>query len=70
MINDLRLICFKHGIYALTVPNRSDKHFKIKGFIFSFEFLLDIISIVFIDIKNYELLRLMSGNLPAKLAAD
>ena len=70
VIDDLRPVVVEKLKHAAAVPNRSDQHLKVEVRIFFTQFQLDIVGIVFIDIKDDELAGRMRGNLAAELAAD
>ena len=70
MVDDLRMIFFKHSIDSMGISHRTDQHYQVQFRIIPLQFLLNVIGIVFINIKDDQLLRLMSCDLTAKLASD
>ena len=70
MIDDVRLVLFKHLINATAVTDRTDQHNQIDLGMFSPQFLFNFIGIVFIDIKNNQFLRMMQCNLPAEFRTN
>ena len=69
MIDDVRMIFCENLEDSAGIPNRTDKHSKLQFRKVLPKFQLYAIRIIFINIKNNELLRIVSGNLPAKLRA-
>ena len=69
MIDDVRVIFCENLEDSAGIPNRTDKHSKLQFRKVLPKFQLYAIRIIFINIKNNELLRIVSGNLPAKLRA-
>ena len=70
VVNDVRLVLFKDHVDAAAVADGADEHHQVQVFVFSPQFLFDIVGIVFVNIKDDQLFRLVGGNLPAELAAD
>ena len=71
MENNVGFIMCKDCIYTGRVANRSYFDIKLQLIlIFSEELLLNVVSIVFVNIKNNQFSRLSFGNLTAKLASD
>ena len=67
---DLRPVFAQHNIQTRRIAHRTDQNDKVQRRIFPLELHLDVICIVFINIKNQKLLRVALRNLPAQLAAD
>ena len=59
MIDDIRMISCKHGFKALAVSDGAYEHLDIDFRMSAQKLVLDIISVVLIDIENYELVRRM-----------
>lgn len=70
VINDIRSILSKNRIYSLFITNRSNQHSQFQIWIFHFQFLLNVICIVFIYIKYDQTLWFMRSNLSTKFAAN
>ena len=70
MKNDLRPIAFKNLPHPLLIPNRADQCFQRKFRTASPQFLLNTISVVLINVKNYKPFYRMVRDLPAQFAAD
>ena len=70
MEHDFRPVLAEHHIEARRITHRTDQNDKVQRRIFPLELHLDVIRIVFINIKNQKLLRIALRNLPAQLAAD
>ena len=67
---DLRPVFAQHNIQTRRIAYRTDQNDKVQRRIFPLKLHLDVIRIVFINIKNQKLLRVALRNLPAQLAAD
>ncbi len=65
MVHDVRPILGEDIIHPVGVAHRSDQYHKIQFRILRFQFLLNIIDRILINIHDHELLRLMRRNLPA-----
>lgn len=61
---------FEDILDSLRVTHRRDEHDEVQLRIFPDQLLLDLISVVLIDIDNDQLFRLMTGDLPAQLTSD
>ena len=60
MEDDVRLILLHYGIDPVSISYRTDECYEIKGiFVLTKELLLDLISIILIDIEDNELLRIV-----------
>lgn len=70
MVDDVRAISAEDILDAFRIAYRSDQHYQIQRRILTDQLLLDRIGIVLIDIDDDQLLRLMTGDLPAQLASD
>ena len=70
MIDDIRMIYFKYLKYLATVSHGTNQHCQLQIWIFSSKFLLDGISIIFIYIKENQLLWSMTCHLSRQLTAD
>ncbi len=60
----------ENPVHTARVPDGCDEHHQIQLRMCDLQLLLNIVSIVLINIQNDELLRLVSGDLPAELRAD
>ena len=69
MVDDIRMISCKHGFKAFAVSDGAYEHLDIDFRMSAQKLVLDIISVVLIDIENYELVRRMLRYLTAELAA-
>ena len=70
MVDHIRMILLQYAVYPVGVPDRSDQSHQIQIRILPLQFHLQIVCIVFIDIKDDQLLRASRCNLPAKLRPD
>ncbi|CDA99966.1 unknown [Firmicutes bacterium CAG:65] len=70
MVDDVRTISAEDILDAFRIADRGDQHYQIQCRILTDQLLLDRIGIVLIDIDDDQLFRLMTGDLPAQLAAD
>ena len=70
MVHDIGMIRFKHIVDPARVAHAADQNHQIQLRILFLQFLLQVVSIVFINIKHDQLRRLMAGNLTAQLASD
>ena len=70
MANEVRAVLGKHVHHALPVAHGADQHDQIQLRMRALQLHLNIICIVFVNIKNDELLRVLRRSLTAKLAAD
>ena len=70
MIYDFRLVFLEHHIDSSAVSDRSDQNNKVEVFVLTSQFLFDIVCIILIDIKNDQLFRFMTCDLPAKLTSN
>ena len=70
MVDDVRTISAEDILDAFRIADRSDQHYQIQCRIFTDQFLLDRIGVVLIDIDDDQLLRLMTGDLPAEFTSD
>ena len=64
MIYDVRAISLEDAVDALFISHRSDEHRKIQFRVLAKQLLLDIISIIFIDIQDNQLFRMVCRDLP------
>lgn len=69
MIHYIRAVFFKDRIHTLAVAHRADKRYHIKLRVGAFKLVLNIVSIIFVNIKNNKLFGRMLCNLAAQLAA-
>ena len=69
MVDDIRMISCEHGFKAFAVSDGAYEHLDIDFRVSAQKLVLDIISVVLIDIENYELVRRMLRYLAAELAA-
>ena len=65
MIHDIRSICLENAVNTLFVTHRCDQYHQIQLRILADQLLLDVISIIFIDIQDDQLLRMMGCQLSA-----
>ena len=70
MIDNIRMILCHNAVHTVRISNRCNQYDKIKIWILMFQLLLNLICIIFIDIYNDQLLRLVPCNLPAKLTSN
>ena len=71
MEHDVRAIHLKQAVNFFLISHGGDLHPQVQPIApYTPQLLLDIISIVFVNIQNDELLGLIFGDLTAKLAAD
>ena len=70
VIDDLRPICIKYHLHPAAVPDRADQRYQVQIGVFLLQFLLDIVGVVLVNIKDNQLLGMMSGNLSAELTSD
>ena len=70
VIHDIRMIFGKNGVHPLCVAHGGDQHHKLQVRMVLQQLLLDIISVIFINIHNDQPRRFMRGNLAAQLASD
>ena len=57
VVDNIRAVLLKDLINSAAVPDGADDHLQVQAGILLLQFLLDIIGIVFINIKNDELLE-------------
>ena len=69
MVDDIRMISCKHGFKTFAVSDGAYEHLDIDFRMSAQKLVLDIISVVLIDIENYELVRRMLRYLTAELTA-
>ena len=69
MINDVRMVPCKYGFKTLAVSDGAYEHLDIDFRMRAQKLVLNIISVVLIDIENYKLMRRMLRYLAAELAA-
>ena len=70
MINNVGMICFEYPINPVRVAHRAYQHHHVELRMRNLELLLDIISIVLINIENYQSLRFVPCYLTTELGAD
>ena len=70
VIHDIRPISREDIIHTVGIAHRCDQYHQVKLRIFLFQFLLNIIDRILINIHDHQLFRLMCGDLPAKFTAD
>ena len=70
VVYDIRMVCLENILDALLITHRCDQRLQIEFRIILLQFKLYIISIVFIDINNDQLFRIMKRHLTADLASD
>ena len=70
MVYDIRAIYLEDLIHTVGIAHRCNENHQIQFRIPSLQLLLNIISIILINIHNQKPLRMVSCNLPAKLTAD
>ena len=69
MVDDIWAVSAEDILDTLCITYRSDQHDQVQLRILPKQLLLDLIGIVLIDVYDDQLFRLMSGDLPAQLAA-
>ena len=70
MVHNIGMIRFKHIVDPARVAHAADQNHQIQLRILFLQFLLQVVGIVFINIKHDQLRRLVTGNLTAQLASD
>ena len=70
VVDDLRVVVLKEFKHPPAVADRPDQDLQIEIRIFLAQFKLDLISVVFVDIKNDELSGVVGCDLAAELTAD
>ena len=65
MIHDIRPVSLENAVDTLFIPYGCDQHHEIQIRIFADQLLLDIIGIIFINIEDDQLLRMMGCQLSA-----
>ena len=68
--DDLRPVEPEDLFHPLFIPDRADEGYQIQIRIFFLQLQLDAVGIVFVDVQNDQLLRVVQGRLTAELAAD
>ena len=63
MIHNVRMIVFEDPVQTLCISYTGNQYDKVKILIFSFEFLLNIVNVVLVDIKDYQLFGAVGSNL-------
>lgn len=69
MVNHIRAERFKNPVYPLLVPNGADEHGKVKVRKIPPQLLLDVIGVIFVNIKNNKAFYRVFCKLAAKLAS-
>lgn len=70
VIDYVGLIRFKDLIDPAAVPDRADENLQIQVRVCVLQLKLNGVGVVFVDIENNQLLRLVGGDSAAQLAAD
>ena len=70
MIYDIRMIIIEYPVHSVCVTDRPYEHYKIEFRMIDLKFLLKIINAVLIYIYYYELLGMMTCDLPAEFTSD
>ncbi len=70
MVDDIWAVSAEDILDTLCITYRGNQYYQIQCRILADQFLLDFIGIILINVYYDQLFRLMSGNLPAQLAAD
>ena len=70
MIDNIRSVFCKNTVDFSTVSHRTNQNNQIQIRVFMLQFLLDIVCIIFIDIKNDQSLYSICCNLTAQLTSD
>ena len=70
VVNHIGLIFCEHLIDSSAISDRADQHLQIEFRIFIPKLKSNGVSIVFINIEDDQLLRIVLGNLSAKFASD
>ena len=70
VIHNVRPVCLKDFIHPPCIPHRGNEHRHIQRRIGQTQFLLNIIGVIFVNIKNNQLFRLVRGDLTAQLASN
>ena len=69
MVDDIRMISCEHGFKAFAVSDGAYEHLDIDFRVSAQKLVLDIISVVLVNIKDNKLVRRMFRYLAAELAA-
>ena len=70
MIYDLRLIGFKYPVDPFAVTDGADQYLQVQVRITGLQLLLNVVSVIFINVENHQKLWLMTCDLTAELASD
>ena len=70
MVHDVGAVFFKHRLDPVGVPDGADEHHQVQVRILLLQLQLDVVGVVFVDIKDDQLLRVMACHLAAQLASD
>ena len=70
VIDDLRTVIVADLEDPAAVPHGTDQYDNVQIRVFILQLQLDVIGVVFINVKNDQTLRVMTGNLPAELRTD
>ena len=70
VINNLGMVLLKDLEHAAAVADGTDQGYEVEVRILLAQLQLDGVGVVFVDIENDQLLRVMSGHLAAELRAD
>ncbi len=70
VVDDVRMILFKDFEHLAAVADGPDKRDKIELRIFFAELELDVVGVIFVNVKDDQLLRIVPCDLPAELGAD
>ena len=70
MVDNVGPVIVKDLIHSPAVAHRTDQNNKIKFRMLFAQFKLDVVGVVFVNIKNYQSAGTVAGNLAAKLRAN
>ena len=70
MIHDIRSICLENAVDTLFVTHGCDQYHQIQLRILADQLLLDVVGIIFINIQDDQLLRMMGCQLSAQFTSD
>ena len=70
MVDDVGFVCREHALKATAVPDGADPYHQIQTGESGAQLLLNLVSVVFVNIENDQLFGVVRGDLAAQLAAD
>ena len=70
MIDDLRMVLLENTVDTILITYRADLYYQVKLWMLSYQFLLNIICIILINVEDDQLLWSVFCNLSAQLTSD